>query len=165
MVEVLVDNPRLLLFLVAGIGYPPGQIRIGGTSLGIGAVLFVGLAIGALHPDLKLPEIVYLLGLVLFVYTIGLSSGPSFFESLRGPGLRANGAAGLVLAAAGALAYALGTMFGLGSAATAGVFAGSLTNTPALAAAVDYLEHQPQAIDAAAPTVAYSLAYPSASSA
>ena len=90
MIALLVENPLLLLFVVAGIGYPIGQIRVFGVRLGIGAVLFVGLAVGSLHPDLKLPDIVYLLGLVLFVYTIGISSGPSFFESLRGPGLRDN---------------------------------------------------------------------------
>jgi putative transport protein len=83
MIQLLLDNPLLLLFIVAAIGYPLGQIKIRGSSLGVAAVLFVGLAIGSLHPDLKLPEIVYLLGLVLFVYTIGLSSGPGFFASFR----------------------------------------------------------------------------------
>jgi putative transport protein len=160
MIALLVDNPLLLLFLVAGIGYPLGQIRVAGTSLGIGAVLFVGLAIGSLHPDLKLPEIVYLLGLVLFVYTVGLSSGPSFFESLRGEGLRQNVAAALVLAGGGALAIVVGRLLGINAALTAGLFAGSVTNTPALAGAVEYLELTAGSAAAAEPTVAYSLAYP-----
>src|SRR5512147_2449362 len=88
--QVLIANPLLLLFLVCAIGYPLGQFRVAGASLGVGAVLFVGLAIGSLDPALKLPEIIYLLGLVLFVYTVGLSSGASFFASLRGRGLRLN---------------------------------------------------------------------------
>jgi putative transport protein len=74
VIQLLLENPLLLLFIVAAIGYPLGQIKIKGSSLGVAAVLFVGLAIGSLHPDLKLPEVVYLLGLVIFVYTIGLSS-------------------------------------------------------------------------------------------
>jgi hypothetical protein len=41
-------------------------------------------------PRLKLPDALYLLGLVLFVYTIGLSSGPAFFASLRRHGVRDN---------------------------------------------------------------------------
>ena len=45
MIDLLVANPLLLLFVVAGIGYPLGQIRIAGVNLGIGAVLFVGLAV------------------------------------------------------------------------------------------------------------------------
>ena len=76
--KILLENPLLLLFVIAGSGYVLGRITIGGSSLGVVAVLFVGLGVGALHPDLKVPEIVYQLGLVLFVYTIGLSSGPVF---------------------------------------------------------------------------------------
>jgi putative transport protein len=72
------------------IGYPLGHIKIKGSSLGVAAVLFVGLAIGSLSPELKLPEILSTLGLALFVYTIGLSSGPGFFASLRRKGLRDN---------------------------------------------------------------------------
>jgi len=78
MIELLLNNPLLLLFVVAGIGYPLGRVRIAGSSLGVAAVLFVGLAVGALHPDLKIPEQVYLLGVVLYIYTLGLSNGPVF---------------------------------------------------------------------------------------
>lgn len=161
MIRLLVDNPLLLLFVVAGIGYPLGQLRIFGVRLGIGAVLFVGLGVGSLHPDLKLPDIVYLFGLVLFVYTIGISSGPSFFDSLRGPGLRDNAAVAAIMIGSGLLVVALSRVFGLTPALAAGLFAGSLTNTPALAGAIDYLKHaQPQSAALAEPTVAYSLAYP-----
>lgn len=80
MIEFLVDNPLFLLFFIAAIGYPLGRIKIRGSSLGVAAVLFVGLAIGALDPNLKLPDVLYQLGLVVFVYTIGLSSGPGFLR-------------------------------------------------------------------------------------
>src|SRR5574342_335644 len=101
MIQLLLDNPLLLLFIVAAIGYPLGRIKIGGGSLGVAAVLFVGLAFGSLNPNLKLPELFYQLGLVLFVYTVGLSSGSGFFAALRRKGLRDNLliAAMLVLAA------------------------------------------------------------------
>ena len=164
MIGLLIANPLLLLFVVAGIGYFLGQIRIGGVNLGIGAVLFVGLGVGSLHPDLKLPEIVYLLGLVLFVYTVGISSALSFFESLRGPGLRDNAVVAGVLACSAALVWVLSRAFGLTPGLAAGLFAGGLTNTPALAGAIDYLKHAPgtaaSARALAEPTVAYSLAYP-----
>src|ERR1043165_9881694 len=88
MVQLLVDNLLLVLVMVAAIDYAVGQIKIRGTGLGIAAVLFVGLGCGALDPRLKLPDAFYLLGLVLFVYTIGLSSGPTFFRSLRRQGWR-----------------------------------------------------------------------------
>src|SRR6185503_19566343 len=74
--HVFQDNPLLLLFAVVAVGYPLGRIRVGGFSLGVAGVLFAGLAAGALHSNLELPELIYQLGLVLFVYTIGLANGP-----------------------------------------------------------------------------------------
>ena len=90
VVRFLAANPLVLLFAVCAIGYPLGRVRVAGNSLGVAAVLFVGLAFGAVDPRLKVPEIVHLLGLVLFVYTVGLSSGGGFFRSFRRGGISAN---------------------------------------------------------------------------
>ena len=139
MIDFLRGQPLILLFLVAAIGYPLGLLRLGGSSLGVAAVLFVGLAFGALDPDLKLPEIVYQLGLVLFVYTIGLSSGPGFFRSLKRKGLRDNLFIAAMLLLAAALTLGLHAALGLRPAQAAGLFAGSMTNTPALASVLEYL--------------------------
>ena len=105
MVALLLDNPLLLLFAVAAVGYVIGRIRVRGFGLGVAAVLFVGLAFGALDPEMRLPEIVTELGLVLFVYCVGLTSGPGFVQALGRRGLRANLLiAGAVLGAAGLIA-------------------------------------------------------------
>ena len=90
VITLLIDNPLLLLFSVAALGFLLGRVKIAGGSLGVAAILFVGLAFGALDPNIRLPELLYQLGLVLFVYTIGLSSGPTFFVVLRRKGLRDN---------------------------------------------------------------------------
>src|SRR5512144_1837739 len=140
MIQLLLQSPLLLLFVVAAIGYPLGRIRLWGTSLGIAGVLFAGLAIGALHPDLKLPEVVYLLGLAIFVYTIGLSSGPGFFSSFRRKGLRDNLLVVAVLVMAACLVFVGARVLQLKPGLAAGMFAGSLTNTPALAGELDYLK-------------------------
>jgi len=164
MIAVLKENPLLLLFLVAAIGYPLGRVKVGGASLGVAAVLFVGLFFGALDPDLKLPEAVYQLGLVLFVYTIGLSSGGIFFASLGKRGLRFNllVAGGLLFAAGMAVVFHL--LFKLDAAYTAGMYAGSLTNTPALAGVVEHIKSSAPADMLiqlqAEPVIAYSLTYP-----
>lgn len=161
MIAILRENPLLLLFLVAGIGYPLGRLKIGESSLGVAAVLFVGLAFGALDPSLKLPEIMYQLGLALFVYTVGLSSGPGFLASFRGKGLRDNLFAIAVIVAAAGMSVAAHLVLGLRGAQTAGLFAGSLTNTPALAAAVEYLKlYGVPGVSANDPVVGYSIAYP-----
>jgi uncharacterized transporter YbjL len=90
MLDLLAENPTLLLFVVAGLGFLVGRVRIGDFSLGVSAVLFAGIAVGALDPRLQLPEPVWVLGLVVFVYTVGLSSGPGFVAALRRRGLAAN---------------------------------------------------------------------------
>ncbi len=161
MLELLKENPLLLLFLVAAVGYLFGQIRLGNFSLGVSAVLFAGLAFGALSPELRLPDFVYLFGLVLFVYTIALASGPGFFASFGKRGLRYNLlVVGVLLLAALAVAV-LGAITGLSSALQAGLFAGSLTNTPALAAALEALKGRgaTEAVQGL-PVASYAVAYP-----
>ncbi|MBL8045957.1 MAG: hypothetical protein JNL09_05415, partial [Anaerolineales bacterium] len=140
MIELLINNPLLLLFVVVAVGYPLGNIKVAGSSLGLAAVLFAGLAFGALHPDLKLPELVYQLGLVLFVYTLGLSSGPAFFASLREKGVRANGLVLGILLLAFGLTLIVHNALGLRGTFTAGLLAGSLTNTPALAGVLEFIK-------------------------
>src|SRR6266568_6860209 len=164
MLKILIENPLLLLFLVAAIGYPLGRIKIRGSSLGVAAVLFVGLAVGSIHPELKLPEIIYVLGLALFVYTIGLSSGPAFVASLQRDGVRNNLLiVGMLLLATG-LTCAAQRLLHFKATLTAGLFAGSLTNTPALAGALETIKHMGAGgtLDQllAEPVVGYSIAYP-----
>ncbi len=164
MIQLLIDNPLLLLFMVSAVGYLIGRIKVKGSSLGVAAVLFVGLAAGALHPDLKLPDIVFLFGLVIFVYTIGLSSGPGFFASFRRKGLRDNVFVVVMLLAATAVAVTAHFLLNFHPAVTAGLFAGSLTNTPALAGLLDTISQTapPSELDhlLALPVVGYSVAYP-----
>jgi putative transport protein len=161
LIEILRDNPLLLLFVVAALGTLLGRLRIAGFSLGVAAVLFTGLAVGSLDPALKLPEIVHLLGLVLFVYSLGLAGGPGFFASFRRRGLRDNAFIGGMLLFAAGLSALAGRVFGLDAAMSAGLFAGSLTNTPALAALLEAIGRGPGGEGALAePVIAYSVAYP-----
>jgi len=173
MIQLLLDNPLLLLFVVAAIGYPLGRLEIplslrgkkgGGVRFGVAAVLFIGLAVGALHPDLKLPEIIYELGLVLFVYTVGLSSGRLFFASFRRKGLRDNLLVLSMLILATVLTALAHYLLQLRPTLTAGLFAGSLTNTPALASVLEYIKSYapPGTLDRmlAEPVIGYSITYP-----
>ena len=164
MIQLLVDHPLLLLVIVSALGYLLGQIEVRGSRLGVAAVMFVGLGFGALDPRLQLPEFTTLLGLVLFVYAIGLSSGPGFFAALRRKGVRDNLlAVGILVAAAGLAATALWVL-DLKQTVAAGLFAGSLTNTPALAAVLEQVQAMapPELVETVAsePVVGYSIAYP-----
>ena len=161
---MLLENPTLRLFLVIGVGYLLGSLRIGGFSLGVAAVLFAGLALGAWGPgQFELPPLIATLGLALFVYTMGLACGPSTLASLRRHGARLPLlVCGSLMLSAG-LCLGLGRWLGLPPQQAAGVFCGALTNTPALAAQLEWLQRNapdaPEAVKVA-PAVGYSLAYP-----
>lgn len=141
MKQVLAENPLFLLFIVAAIGYLVGKVSFRGNSLGVSAVLFVGLAIGAIDTEFNVPEIVFQLGLVFFVYSIGLSSGPAFFASFRKNGWRDIGFVMTMLTVSALVAIAIYYLFDFSSAITTGIYAGSTTNTPALASVIDVVNN------------------------
>ncbi len=162
MIQILEANPLLLLFLVVAIGYWIGQIRIRGSSVGVAAVLFVGLAFGALDPNLAIPPIVLELGLVLFVYTIGLANGPGFFSKFRREGLRDVLYITGIMVIPALLVVASHFTFDLTPATTAGIFTGMSNNTPALASVLDLINSNivdPETIASEA-VVGFSLTYP-----
>jgi len=164
LVVTLRENPLLLLVAVLAIGYPLGKLGIGRARLGVAAVLFAGLIVGALNPAFKLPELVYQFGLVLFVYAIGLANGAAFFASFRRKGLRDNLLVLAMLGFATALAFGAGRLLHLPGTLSAGLFAGGLTNTPALAAVLESVKASTPAAGLEArlaePIVAYSVTYP-----
>ena len=159
--DTLATNPVLLLLVTIAAGLVVGSVRVGGFSLGVAAVLFAGIAIGALDDRFVLPDAIWVLGLSLFVYLVGLSSGPGFVTALRRRGLAANGLVVGAVVTASLVAVAGHELLGLSAARAAGTFAGGETNTPALAAAVEALKGK-AGFDklAAEPIVGYSLSYP-----
>ena len=158
---VLTSDPLLALFVVVALGAALARIRFRGVGLGPAAALFAGLALSAIEPDLAdLPAIVPLFGLALFIYTVGLASGPAFFGGLREDGLRVSGAVVVLLAAIGLTVAGVSELFDFDAGARAGLFAGSQTNTPALSAALEQLAPDIATGSTTDPVVGYSLAYP-----
>jgi putative transport protein len=153
MIDLLVDHPVTLLFVVLAGGAALGAVKVKGVSLGPAGALFAGLALSAIDERLAVPEVIGSVGLALFTYGIGLSSGPQFFSSFRAQA-RTLGVVSLCLVIAAAAVQLLGTLFSISQGTAAGLFAGSLTNTPALAAARDALDGSTE------PVVGYSMAYP-----
>jgi putative transport protein len=159
LVDLLADNPLLLLFVVAALGQLLGRITVGTFSLGVAGVLFAGIAVGAVDERLELPELVVQLGLAVFVYALGLAAGPAFARAMRGPGLALNGVVTAVLAASAGAVAGAAAILGLDAGQGAGLFTGVLTNTPALAGVVETLSGTGRG-DPDEPVVAYSIAYP-----
>ena len=169
LISTLASTPILTLFVVIGLGYLLGQINIFGFRFGIAGVLFVGIAIGSLSPEIALPEIVSSLGLIIFVYTIGIQSGPAFFASFREQGKSASLLAIGMLVFGAAVSLAIGHALHWSHASIAGIFSGALTNTPAVAAARDRLLFHAHSQNLAPeqlrtlieqPTISFGLTYP-----
>ncbi|NLI04051.1 MAG: transporter [Actinomycetaceae bacterium] len=151
--SVLMESPLLTIFLVVALGGIVGVIPFGPLRFGAAGALFVGLFIGNLAPGLAdQMGLIQSLGLALFVYTVGLAAGQTFFADLRRQS-RLMAAVIAVLIVGAVVAIIGGKMLGFDPALTVGVFAGSLTATPALAAAT-------AATGSGVPAVGYSLGYP-----
>lgn len=157
VVSTLTGNPILTLFVVIGLGYVAGQISLFGFRFGVAAVLFVGLAVGSMGNAIALPEIVASLGLIIFVYTIGIQTGPAFFASFHKQGYRYAALAAGAVCLGAALTLLFARLLSLPPERAAGLFTGALTNTPALAAVRERLTDS--ALQRSS-VVAYSIAYP-----
>ncbi len=168
LISFLAASPLVLLFAVVGLGFLLGTIRVAGFSLGPAAVLFTGIIFGALDSRLRIPDLLYVLGLVLFVYTIGLQSGPSFFASFGPRALKANVLSFSMILLAAVMSYASCMLFHLDGPSAVGMFCGALTNTPALAASIEAVRNAigaplvgPSGAEAvSAPVIGYSVSYP-----
>jgi putative transport protein len=151
---VLEQQPLLAVFLTIAIGYLVGEINIRGFSLGVGAVLFVALAMGWFVPASAPAPIIGTLGLALFLYAVGVQYGRQFFLGLTSArGLQANLIAIVGVLLSGAVSVLLVDVIGLELGYALGLFAGSGTSTPTLQAALATMGNDD-------PAVGYSVAYP-----
>ncbi|MCP3399724.1 TrkA C-terminal domain-containing protein [Bradyrhizobium sp. CCGB20] len=151
--DIIGSQPILTAFLAIGVGYLVGQINIFGFSLGVGAVLFVGLAIGAFAPKAQIIGPIGLTGLIMFLYGIGILYGKQFFEGMVGAGQKYNLLALIACLVGLAVALGLGQMFNIKIGHTLGLYAGSMTSTATLQAALDVTKSKD-------PSIGYSIAYP-----
>lgn len=155
--QSLLTEQMLVLFAILAIGSWLGNLSFRGVSLGGAAVFFVGLAFG--HFGLTIPKPVMDLGLLLFVYAVGLQAGPRFFRTFRQQGRVFIIVAGAGILAAGLATFVVARLLAMPYAVAAGMFTGAVTNTPALAAAIDALSRIDPA-QAANVSVGYGIAYP-----
>lgn len=153
----------LLVSAVGAVGVALGEFKVRGVGLGVGGVLFAGIAFGhfGADPDPHLLHFLRDFGLILFVYTIGIQVGPGFFQALRRSGLRLNALAVSVVLMSAGLAVWLGQLCGLSLPATLGLLSGAVTNTPSLAAGQQMLTElgmNPATLSVTG--TAYAIAYP-----
>lgn len=133
----------IVISLVIALGLGLGRIKVMGISLGIAFVFFAGILAGhiGLSADAQTLDFIETFGLALFVYCLGLHVGPNFFGSFREEGMALNlwGLAVIVLGTV--MALVLIPITGVSLPNMVGLLCGATTNTPALGAATQALEH------------------------
>ncbi len=150
----------LYSFVIAA-GIYLGKMKIGGISLGVTFVLFVGILMGhfgyIVHDEVL--KFVREFGLILFIFAIGLQVGPAFFSSFKEGGIRLNFLAVLVVALNVVTVLIIYYANGGNTSMTAlvGVMSGAVTNTPGLAAAQQAVSSVEEANTL---SMGYAAAYP-----
>lgn len=112
-------------------------VKIAGISFGITWILFAGIAAGhfGMRIDHEILHFIKEFGLILFVYSIGLQVGPSFFSSFKKGGLQMNSIALIVVFCGVGITIALHYATGIPMPTMVGILSGAVTNTPGLGAA------------------------------
>ena len=157
-------NTVILYSFIIAAGVWLGKRKIFGVSLGVTFVLFVGILVGHFTDYFSINKQVLdfakELGLILFVYSIGLQVGPGFFSSFKKGGMTLN------ILALGVILLNIATVITIYYTTDArmedlvGVLSGAVTNTPGLGAAQQALDQLGKAADIPSASAGYAAAYP-----
>ncbi len=155
----------IYLCITAFVGLSLGKLSIKGVRLGIAGVLFIGIFLshaknyfGSTPLDPQILSFVKEFGLILFVYSIGISVGPRFAGSFKNDGMKLNLLAVLYIILGVIATICLYYATGLDKSVIVGILSGAVTNTPSLGAAQQALGENPLGIEQSG--MAYAMAYP-----
>lgn len=147
----MINNEIFYLFAIISVGYILGNIKVRGFSLDVTAMLIVALIAG--HYGMIISDAFQYFGLAIFIYAVGLQSGPGFFDTIKHEGLKLNLIATALLVMLFVIIFGFGYFFDLPKTIIDGIFTGALTSVPALAAALE-IKHT------ATTSVIFGLVYP-----
>ncbi|UYM16852.1 aspartate-alanine antiporter-like transporter [Endozoicomonas euniceicola] len=140
LIALLDKSAPLLIFLNLFLGYVVGKITIGSFQIGsTTGVLLVGLVFG--HFGFSAMAGLDTIGFILFIFCVGLQTGPRFFSVFLEDGAKYIGMAAIVALSAIVITLLLSHLQGISAPMSAGIMAGSLTSTPALIGAQDAIRN------------------------
>jgi putative transport protein len=151
--DMLLGNQIIALFVIIALGLIFGEISLFNVSFGSSGVIFVALVFG--HFQYTIPSGIGTLGLVLFIYCVGVSAGSAFFRAFVSKGADLAKLSVVVVSSAALTIFFSAKFFEVPISLASGIFAGALTSTPALAAAMDNLKESGSLV-----SVGYGIAYP-----
>lgn len=157
-----VPHSIFILTIAIAVGiYLSHRLKFKGITLGITWILFCAIAMShfGMHLDPVVETFAKDFGLILFVYSIGLQVGPSFFSSFGQGGIKLNILAVSIVFLSCLLAYLIHLLSGEDIATMTGVLFGAVTNTPGLGAAQQAFTDITGGVN---PNIAsgYAMAYP-----
>jgi putative transport protein len=136
LIDVLRRHPEVTFFLVLGIGYVLGKIKLGSFTLGaVTGTLLAGVAVGQLGVQVsgEVKQSFFL----LFLFSIGFRTGPQFFRGLKSDGLQQAVLSAIVATTGLVVAYVVSRLLGYDAGTAAGVIAGALTESATIGTASD----------------------------
>jgi putative transport protein len=134
LLEFLRSQPVITLFLALGFGHLLGRVRFSGLSIGaVSGTLLISLVLG--RSGFRISPAAQAVGFAMFMFAVGYQAGPRFFEVVKANGLRYLALAIVVVGIGFLTALVAGKLLALPPGGAAGLMAGALTTTPALAAA------------------------------
>ena len=147
--------------IVIAVGVALGKVKFFGISFGIAWVLFAGIAMAEMGYTVNhhIQHFIKEFGLILFVYTIGLQVGPSFFAAFKKEGIKLNLLAVLSVTTCVATVIAIHYITNTDMGTLVGIMSGAVTNTPGLGAANAALAEK-FGENAPSLTTMYAVAYP-----
>ena len=150
----------VVISLICAVGLGLGKIKFAGISLGVAFVFFFGIAVGSLglKVDDQMLNYCETFGLVILVYTLGLHVGPNFFGPFRHEGTSFNIWSLAVIILGTAMAIALTYIMKVPMSDMIGILCGATTNTPALGAGQQALQHV--GVSGARAALATAVTYP-----
>ena len=129
-------HPEVTFFLVLGIGYALGKLKVGSFSLGaVTGTLLAGVAVGQL--GVHVPGEVKQCFFLLFLFSTGFRSGPQFFRGLKSDGIQQAALAVIIGTTGLVVAYLVSRLLSYDAGTAAGVIAGSLTESSTIGTASD----------------------------
>lgn len=163
-IDTLRQYPEIAIFLTLAVGFWFGSLKFGSFSLGaVTSTLLAGLVVGQLH--IAIAPVVESTFFLMFLFAVGYSVGPQFFNALKKDGLP-QVAFALLLSGTGLLcAFAMGKILGFNSGLTAGLLSGGYTNSGTLGVATGYfsqigLTTENAKAMASFAAIAYAVTYP-----
>ena len=153
----LLTKDYFVLFLVIGLGISLGNVKIKGINFDTSAVIFVAIFFGYIYNlygiNFNIPPIIQSVGLVLFIYTIGMQAGPSFFSSFKEQGTKLITLSAITVLSGAITAISISYFYDVDMNMMSGLLTGALTSTPGLAASIE-------ASQSSLASIGYGIAYP-----